>query len=81
MTVRWFVILAVTFAVLSFLISLGALGKGFVFPLSLASAATTYLGLKKYGKRAWPAVLGAPLALCWPFLLAAFLFDPVFGWM
>jgi hypothetical protein len=90
MTVRWFVILAFTFAALSFLIPFGAVGGGFgssfglVFlsiPLALAWAATTYLGIKRSGYRAWPAVLGAPAALCWPFFLAAFIFDPVFGWM
>lgn len=40
------------------------------FTLSAASAVAAGYAFRRYGKKGWPAILGAPAALWWPYVTA-----------
>jgi hypothetical protein len=69
------VIFALTLALASCLSPFMALPVLYTCPiLSLGWAVTACYAFVKYGKRAWPTALGAPLVLWWPFVFAKLVF-------
>jgi hypothetical protein len=69
------VIIALVLAIASCLSPFINLPFSYMCPiLALGWALTACYAFVKYGKRAWPTVLGAPFVFWWPFVFARLVF-------